>query len=105
MYRVLISVKVNARTKHTVASLLDTGGGPNVGNSLFVPPNWRSYVRPVRNLQLRNVTKQAVLLRGLISLKVFMGDIHACAWFVIVDNLVGDQLLGKPYIDLCMCGI
>lgn len=38
-YRFLISMIVNAGTKRTAASLLDTDAGPKLFNSSFLPPN------------------------------------------------------------------
>lgn len=39
-YHTLLTVKANAGTQRTMASLLDTCAGPALINSLLIPPNW-----------------------------------------------------------------
>lgn len=57
MYLVLISVGVNIGTQRTVTSVLDTGANQPLFNSLSLPPNWRSYVKPFNAPEFRTATK------------------------------------------------
>lgn len=89
----------------TVSSFLQTGGGPNIVNSSFLPPDFHSLVKDVKEPPLRISTKPAVLLQGLIPLLVSLGDLQALAFFRIIENLAVDPLRRASYIDRCIQGI
>lgn len=91
--------------QRTVESLIDTGTSPNLVQSSFLPPNWHKHFKHVKAPLLRTSTKQAVTIKGLISLHVCMEYLHADAWFVIVENLAMDPLLGTSYVSRCILGL
>lgn len=85
-------------------SLLDTGTGLSLGNSSLLLVDWRSYVKPVWALPLKTAPEQAVLVQGVISLHVFIENLHARTWLGIVENFAVDLLLGTSFIDRCIHG-
>lgn len=104
-YQIVIPLGVRAGMQSTVESLLDTGAGLDLINSSFLPPKWRSYVKPFKALPLGTAAEQAVPVRGLISLQVCTGDEHARAGLGTVENIALDHLLVASNLDQCIYGI
>lgn len=104
-YRVRISVGVTSQSMMTVASLFDTGAGPNLVNKSFIPRNWHRYVEPIEQPQLRTATREHVNVEGVIPMFVRIGDLRVRAWFGVVENLAVDILVGTSFIDRCIRGI
>lgn len=54
---------------------------------------------------MTTAAKQAVTVPGLISLHICIGDLHARAWFGIIEKIAVELLLKTSYVDQCICVI
>ena len=86
-YKVRLTVGINSTVAHPVTSVLDTGAGPNLINKDFLPTQWHSNIRPMKDPGLVGATKQAVVMQGVILLHVCLGELRVRVWFGIVERL------------------
>lgn len=57
-------------------SLLNTGGGPNVINKVFLPPFWKGSLNSINPLHLETANCEVVDVEGMVPL--FIGIGHIC---------------------------
>lgn len=104
-YGVKLSIVVTLNALQTVASLLDTGTGPNLINKELLPPVWKESVKPIQSPQLRTVNRKVDSTEGIVPLFISIGDLLVRAWFRIVGNPTVDVLLEKSFINRCIRSI
>lgn len=62
-----------------VASLLDTGAGPNLINESFLPNKWYDHIKSATPSNLRTANTETVNIDGMIPMLVRIGYLHAGA--------------------------
>lgn len=85
--------------------LFDMGAGLRLVKRLLLPQNWHVHLSLLKAPPLKAATLEAVLVRGIISSQILIGDLLARAWFNIDESLTEDGLLGTSFIDKYNPGI
>lgn len=82
-----------------VEAVLDTGSSRNLIESHFITSNWSKHTKWVRDSKWKDVMSKKRNLKVIMKLKIIVGDLLFRAWFIFVDKLAVEILLGKPFID------
>lgn len=97
-----ISVDISSNFMVHVASLVNTGAGPNFVNTGFLRPEWRDSMKTIKSPPLGTANCKVASIEGIVSLLVHIGELRLQDWFGIVQNLSVAVLLGTSFIGLCL---
>lgn len=75
-YKVRILIGHTPSVMGLVTCVLDTGGGPNLIYSRFIPRGWKEWINPVDDPRLLSTSCQALSVMGSLLLYVRMGDLQ-----------------------------
>lgn len=82
-----------------VTRFLDTGAGPNLMGSWFIPPSWRIRIKHVAELRLSAATSQPLNVTGVILLNLHMGGIRVRTLFGVLRKVAVPVLLDTSFIE------
>lgn len=90
---------------NTAATFFGTGDDLNLIHSVFVPPEWKNSVKKEALPELRTTAKQPLLIEGLITLHLGLGDQCTRIWLDFASQLAVNMLLITAFINSFICGI
>ena len=99
-YKVLSSIGVDSRVLSPTPTILDTGAGPNFVSEKILPPEWRDFEIPRKDVTpVRSATGNPLRIKGAVLLYVQIGSYKVRIRFVVASNLSVPCILGCNFID------
>lgn len=104
-YKVHMFVKIASNMSRPMASVYDSGAGPNVFCKSFLPVEWCDCICPINKMSLKPASNSPVNVKGKTMLYVQLGDIHIGVHFSIMENLAVPLLIGTWIIKKFVKGV
>jgi hypothetical protein len=104
-YKLSATIGLTPEVMITTPVLVDTGATMNLIAAKFLPPEWRSKIRPYNGREVESANKTTLTILGLLPLYVRMGDLKVKVWFAVTQDLCARVLLGTPFIDRFIKGM
>lgn len=86
-YKVQVSVGISSNVLHPAFSVFDTGAGPSLIRTSFLPPAWPQKTKSVTGIRYRLASYDHIFVCGMIMFFVGLGDLRVRVRFGVVANL------------------
>lgn len=98
-YMVQDSVKITSNVFRPAVRVFDTGDGPNLIQTSFLPPEWRQKIKLVTGIRYLSASDGHIKVYGTLSLFICLGDFRVCLRFGVSKNLAVPNLTITSNVD------
>lgn len=104
-YKVHMCVRITSNVSIPTVSVFKPGTGLSLVCTSFLPVECHDHLHSIHNMSLNSVQNNPVNLISKIMLFIQLADLHTCAHFGLVHNLVVPLLIGISFIDRYVKGV
>ena len=86
-YKVSATIGLTPDMMITTPVLVDTGATMNLISMKFLPPEWRSQLKPYNGQSIQSANRSSLTIMGLLQLHLRLGNLKVKVWFAVAQDL------------------